>query len=143
MSSATSGDRRHPSSRTAVALDFAVGRGHCVLVGSRTSRSEWVASERGDVIYLDHNATTPIAPQVLDAMLPYLTQHYGNPSSEHAFGRRARLAVEEARAHVASLIGAEADEIVFTLEGRRPTISHSRIRGHRCSHPPPDRDHKR
>lgn len=100
-----------------MALDFAVGRGHCVLVGSRTSRSEWVASERGDVIYLDHNATTPIAPQVLDAMLPYLTQHYGNPSSEHAFGRRARLAVEEARAHVASLIGAEADEIVFTSGG--------------------------
>lgn len=70
-----------------------------------------------EVIYLDHNATTPVAPEVLDAMLPYLQQHYGNPSSDHPLGHRARQAVEEAREQVASLIGATAEEIVFTSGG--------------------------
>lgn len=65
-------------------------------------------------IYLDYNATTPIAPEVADAMLPFLREHFGNPSSSHPFGRRAALAVAEARSHVAALIGARADEIVFT-----------------------------
>ena len=65
-------------------------------------------------IYLDYNATTPIAPEVLDAMLPYLRQHFGNPSSSHALGRRALQAVDEARSQVASLIGARPQEIVFT-----------------------------
>ena len=50
-----------------------------------------------DVIYLDHNATTPVPPEVLDAMLPYLTQQYGNPSSDHPLGHRAHQAVEDAR----------------------------------------------
>jgi cysteine desulfurase len=68
-------------------------------------------------IYLDHNATTPIAAEVLDAMLPYLTQHYGNPSSDHPLGYRAREAIEEARGQVASLIGAVSEEIVFTSGG--------------------------
>jgi cysteine desulfurase len=49
------------------------------------------------VIYLDHNATTPVAPEVLDAMLPYLTQQYGNPSSEHSLGHRAHETLEDAR----------------------------------------------
>lgn len=70
-----------------------------------------------DIIYLDHNATTPVAPEVLEAMLPYLTQQYGNPSSDHLLGHRAREAVEEAREQVASLIGAAPDEIVFTSGG--------------------------
>ncbi len=70
-----------------------------------------------EVIYLDHNATTPVAPEVLDAMLPYLTQQYGNPSSDHPLGRRARQAVEDAREQVASLIGAAPSEIVFTSGG--------------------------
>ncbi|MBI5937311.1 MAG: cysteine desulfurase [Betaproteobacteria bacterium] len=65
-------------------------------------------------IYLDYNATTPVDPRVVEAMLPYLREHYGNPSSDHVYGRRARTAVEAARAEVAALIGAQAEEIVFT-----------------------------
>jgi cysteine desulfurase len=68
-------------------------------------------------IYLDHNATTPVAPEVADAMEPFLQDHSGNPSSSHALGRRARAAVDEARAEVAGLIGATPDEIVFTSGG--------------------------
>jgi cysteine desulfurase len=65
-------------------------------------------------IYLDYNATTPIDPRVLEAMLPWLREGYGNPSSEHPPGRAAKAAVEAARAQVAELIGARAEEIVFT-----------------------------
>jgi cysteine desulfurase len=74
-------------------------------------------SASDDPIYLDHNATTPVAPEVLEAMLPYLTQHYGNPSSDHPLGHRAHHAVEGAHEQVASLIGAEAGEIIFTSGG--------------------------
>ena len=65
-------------------------------------------------IYLDYNATTPVDPMVADAIEPYLRQHFGNPSSTHVFGRNAHQAVERAREQVAILIGARADEIVFT-----------------------------
>lgn len=65
-------------------------------------------------IYLDYNATTPVAPEVVDAMLPFLREHFGNPSSAHPFGRVAAQAVAEARNQVAALIGAQAREIVFT-----------------------------
>jgi cysteine desulfurase len=75
------------------------------------------ATSSADVIYLDHNATTPVAPEVLDAMLPYLKQRYGNPSSDHSLGHRAREALDNAREQVASLIGATSDEIVFTSGG--------------------------
>lgn len=68
-------------------------------------------------VYLDYNATTPIDPQVLEVMLPFLREEYGNPSSAYALGRRARDAIEKARAQVASLIGAEPDEIIFTGGG--------------------------
>jgi cysteine desulfurase len=68
-------------------------------------------------IYLDHNASTPILPEVLDAMLPYLREEFGNPSSRHAYGRAARDAVERAREAVASFIGADPSEIVFTSGG--------------------------
>jgi cysteine desulfurase len=67
-----------------------------------------------DAIYLDFNATTPILPEVLDAMLPYLREGFGNPSSDHAQGIRAREGVELARGQVAALIGGSANEIVFT-----------------------------
>jgi cysteine desulfurase len=65
-------------------------------------------------IYLDYNATTPVDPKVADAIEPYLRQHYGNPSSTHIYGRNAHQAVEKAREQVAILIGAQADEIIFT-----------------------------
>ena len=68
-------------------------------------------------IYLDHAATTPLRPEVLEAMLPYLTRDFGNPSSAHAFGRTARAALDEAHERVASRLGAEAREIVFTSGG--------------------------
>ena len=65
-------------------------------------------------VYLDYNATTPVDPMVADAIEPYLRQHFGNPSSTHVYGRNAHQAVERAREQVAILIGAKADEIVFT-----------------------------
>jgi cysteine desulfurase len=68
-------------------------------------------------IYLDHAATTPLHPEVLDAMLPYLREHHGNPSSIHGAGRRARLGLDEARETVARILGAKPREIVFTAGG--------------------------
>lgn len=68
-------------------------------------------------IYLDYNATTPLAAEVLRAILPYLRKKYGNPSSMHAYGQEARFAVEQARTQVAKLINASPDEIVFTGGG--------------------------
>ncbi len=68
-------------------------------------------------IYLDHNATTPVHPAVLEEMLPYLRDVFGNPSSIHWFGQEARQAVDRARQRVADLIGAEPKEIVFTSGG--------------------------
>lgn len=68
-------------------------------------------------IYLDNNATARIAPEVLDAMLPYLRDLYGNPSSMHTFGGQLHRTIEEARAKVAGLIGAEPEEVIFTSCG--------------------------
>ncbi len=68
-------------------------------------------------IYLDYNATTPIDPRVAKAMLPYITEHFGNPSSSHAFGIAAKKGIEKARKQVAELIGARIDEIIFTSGG--------------------------
>ncbi len=65
-------------------------------------------------IYLDNSATTPLKREVLDAMLPYLTEHYGNPSSIYKIGREAKAAIEDARKKVADAIGADAKEIFFT-----------------------------
>jgi cysteine desulfurase NifS len=70
-----------------------------------------------DPIYLDYNATTPIDPQVAEAMLPYIHQHFGNPSSGHIYGTRAKMAVDEARGQVASLLSCQVSEIVFTSGG--------------------------
>lgn len=69
------------------------------------------------MIYLDNNATTRVAPEVLEAMRPWLDESYGNPSAGYRFGREARKAVEQARGQVAALLGAEAEEIVFTSGG--------------------------
>ena len=68
-------------------------------------------------IYLDYNATTPLDPDVVEAMLPYLREHFGNPSSTHEYGKRAQDAVERARSQVAALLGAQPDEICFTGGG--------------------------
>lgn len=68
-------------------------------------------------VYLDHNATTPLAPEVFEAMKPYLTGGFGNASSVHAWGQEARAAVEEARESVARLLNASPSEIVFTSGG--------------------------
>lgn len=70
-----------------------------------------------DVIYLDNNATTRPAPEVVEAMLPFLTEYYGNASSVHRFGQLARAAVDQARAAVAELIGCRDSELTFTGSG--------------------------
>ena len=67
--------------------------------------------------YFDYNATTPLHSEVLDAMMPYLKDRYGNPSSSHIFGRETRAAVEKAREMVAKIFGADPSEIVFTSCG--------------------------
>ncbi|UCC60420.1 MAG: aminotransferase class V-fold PLP-dependent enzyme, partial [Dehalococcoidia bacterium] len=68
-------------------------------------------------VYLDNAATTPLLPEVFEAMLPYLKDSYGNPQSLHSWGDDAREAVEEARGKVAALLGADSDEIIFTGSG--------------------------
>jgi cysteine desulfurase len=70
-----------------------------------------------DLVYLDNNATTPLAPGVLDAMMPFLTDLFGNPSSVHRFGQRSRHAVDEARSQVAALIGCADAELSFSGGG--------------------------
>lgn len=88
-------------------------------------------------IYLDHNATTPLLPEVVDSMLPYLREHFGNPSSGHLFGRRARDGVARAREQVAELLGCSPDEIVFTSGGTE--ANNLAIRG--TTEARPDRRH--
>jgi len=68
-------------------------------------------------IYLDYNATTPIAPSIQEAMLPFITEYYGNPSSTHALGRACQEAIEDARLQVAGILGADSDEVIFTSGG--------------------------
>lgn len=74
-------------------------------------------------VYLDHNATTPVRPEVVEAMLPYLGAEFGNPNSVHSLGQRARKAVEQAREKAAALLGAaDAQEIVFTSCGSESDV---------------------
>ncbi|MCX5800317.1 MAG: cysteine desulfurase NifS [Candidatus Eisenbacteria bacterium] len=68
-------------------------------------------------VYLDHNATTPVRPEVIEAMLPFMSERFGNPSSVHSFGQDAREVMERARETVAGALGARKDEIVFTSGG--------------------------
>ncbi|MCB9260438.1 MAG: cysteine desulfurase [Ignavibacteriales bacterium] len=72
-------------------------------------------------VYLDNAATTKIHPKVIDAMMPYLTEHYGNPSSVHSFGRKARVAIEDSREIIAEFINADPSEIYFTSGGTEAT----------------------
>ena len=90
-------------------------------------------------IYLDYNATTPIAPSVQAAMAPFLSEHYGNPSSDHALGRAAHEAMEDARSQVARLLGAEPDEIVFTGGGTE--ASNLALQGAMLRHAPLGQGH--
>jgi len=71
----------------------------------------------GERVYLDHNATTPVDERVLEAMLPYMREHFGNASSVHAEGRLARQAIERAREQVAALVGAHPSQVIFTSGG--------------------------
>ncbi len=68
-------------------------------------------------IYMDHSSTTPVDAAVAEAMLPYFSDKFGNPSSLYSIGREARRAMEDARAKVADLIGAKKEEIIFTGSG--------------------------
>lgn len=74
-------------------------------------------TERFSPIYLDHAATTPVRPEVLEAMLPYFSQRFGNPSSIHILGQEARKALEDARETVAHVLGCRASEVIFTSGG--------------------------
>lgn len=69
------------------------------------------------MIYLDHNATTPLAPRVFEAMTPYMTEQWGNPSSPYRFGGDAKMAVERARGRIAEYLGCKPAEIIFTASG--------------------------
>ena len=68
-------------------------------------------------VYLDHSATTPTDPRVVEAMLPYFSEIYGNPSSAHAFGRKAETAVESARESIARILNCQPSELIFTSGG--------------------------
>jgi cysteine desulfurase len=87
-------------------------------------------------VYLDHNASTPVHPEVLEAMLPYFSERYGNPSSIHGFGRAAREGMDVARERVASFLKVGKDEIVFTSGGTESDnmaikgVAAARGRGH-------------
>ncbi|MGA7875297.1 MAG: aminotransferase class V-fold PLP-dependent enzyme, partial [Desulfoferrobacter sp.] len=68
-------------------------------------------------IYLDYNATTPIDPRVAEAMLPFINQHFGNPSSSHIYGVTTKKAVEKARGQIATMLHAQMEEVIFTSGG--------------------------
>ena len=93
----------------------------------------------GRPVYLDYNATTPIDPAVVDAMTPYLTREFGNPSSSHAYGAAAHAALEQARDQIAELIRVNPDSIVFTGSGSEADAL--AIRGAVLAVPPSRRRH--
>ena len=87
-------------------------------------------------IYFDNAATTPLAPEVLEAMMPYLTEKFGNPSSIYSYGRETRLAIEQARKSVAKNLGAKPAEIFFTSGGTESsnTVLNAAITDLGCKH---------
>src|SRR6185436_20168773 len=112
---------RQPSPRTSRSVSVMSSRDRTSIV-RRLLRCSAVTLARGYpwsqmAIYLDHAATSPLRPQVLEAMLPYLREHSGNPSSLHGSGRRARQGIDEAREVIAGAINAQPREIVFTGSG--------------------------
>jgi cysteine desulfurase len=84
-----------------------------------STRQTWAApsGDRGAPIYLDYNATTPHALEVVDAMRSFFEEHFGNPSSSHHFGAKTHAAVRQAREQVAALLGCQPEEIIFTSGG--------------------------
>jgi len=88
-----------------------------VVIIQLTTHSACLTIHLMNLVYLDNNATTQPAPDVVEAMLPYLTTWYGNPSSVHRFGQRSRQAIDEARGKIASLIGCAETELLFTGGG--------------------------
>ena len=90
-------------------------------------------------LYLDYNATTPLAPSVQEAMQPFLMDHYGNPSSDHALGQHCQVAVERAREQIATLLGAQPAEIVFTSGGTES--NNLALKGVMCSDSPTGSGH--
>ena len=74
--------------------------------------------EREKFIYLDNAATTKTAPEVVEAMMPYFTEYFGNPSSVYTFANKSKEAVAEARKTIAGTLGAKPEEIYFTAEGK-------------------------
>lgn len=107
------------------------------------------------MIYLDHNATTPVLPEVLEAMMPYLTSEWGNPSSTYKFGSKLKGVIETVREQVAELIGAQPHEVIFTSCGTESNntaihaVEHSSVlnycmvlerQGYRVTYLPVDRE---
>src|SRR6266545_2413063 len=103
-----------------LALALTLARGHPSCRETR-SQQEQEQDERmiadDEIVYLDNNATTPLDPAVIEEMLPFLMEHYGNPSSGYVFAARARKALDLARERLAALLGCEPSEIVFTSGG--------------------------
>ena len=89
------------------------------------------------MIYLDHNSTTPIVPEVLEAMLPFLTEHQANAASVHTGGQRSRAAIDQAREQVAELIGCKQGEVLFTGSGTES----KNLAIHGVAHAEPERRH--
>lgn len=87
-------------------------------------------------IYLDNAATTPLAPEVLETMMPYMTQHFGNPSSIYSYGRETRMAIEKSRKSVAQILNVKPAEIFFTSGGTESsnTAIHAAVRDLGCTH---------
>ncbi|MFN0032503.1 MAG: cysteine desulfurase family protein [Flavobacteriales bacterium] len=87
-------------------------------------------------VYLDNAATTPVAPEVVEAMMPYLTEHFGNPSSSHAFGRKTKTAIEQSRRTIARLLNCTPAEIYFTSGGTEADnlAMHAALNDLGCTH---------
>jgi len=90
---------------------------HCQVVAKDLIKEIWKRSLNMKQIYLDHNATTPVSKEVLEAMTPYFAQDYGNASSVYSLGQKARRAVDEAREVIGNALGTEATDIIFTSGG--------------------------